>query len=288
MKIVVESGSTKANWALVDDAGTITATFDTMGFNPFFHSSDFIGNEIRKNAALSSTAPSVNEVFFYGAGCSSDHYRQIVAHGLMQVFANASIHVDHDLVAAAYSTYTGEPCISCIIGTGSNSCLFDGHVLHEEVPALAYILGDEASGSYIGKKLLADFLYKKLPQELADDFEDMYIVSKAIIFENVYQKPHANVYLASFTPFAGKHKDHPYFRNMLREGMRLFLQNHVCCYENYKELPVHFVGSVAYHFGDILQEVASELGVHTGNIIRQPVEHLVQYHVQYLFAKQNV
>ncbi len=287
MKFVVESGSTKANWALVNAEGSIIDTFDTMGFNPFFHSSDFIGKQIQKNAPLSATAAIVDEVYFYGAGCSSDHYKQVVAHGLMQVFTNASIHVDHDLVAAAYSTYTGEPCISCIIGTGSNSCFFDGHSLHEEVPALAYILGDEASGSYFGKKLLTDYLYKKLPQPIADDFEDSYLLSKAIVFENVYQKPHANVYLASFTPFVGKHKTHPYFAQMIYGGMKLFLQNHVCCFENYKTVPTHFVGSVAYHFSDVLEQVAAELEVKVGLIICQPIEQLVAYHVKYLFLKQN-
>ncbi|MES2559265.1 MAG: ATPase [Bacteroidota bacterium] len=287
MKLVVESGSTKADWALVNEAGNISATFDTMGFNPFFHTSEFIGKEIRKNTELTSMASSVNEIFFYGAGCSSDHFKQIVAHGLMLVFNQASIHVDHDLVAAAYSTYQGKPCISCIIGTGSNSCYFDGHTLSEEVPALAYILGDEGSGSYLGKRLLTDYLYKKLPQDITDDFEDSYILSKAIIFENVYQKPHANVYLASFTPFVSKHKAHPYFHQIVYEGMKLFLENHVCCFPNYKNTPVHFVGSVAYHFSEILQEAAKDLDVTVSSIIKHPVEHLVDYHVKYLFVKQD-
>lgn len=287
MKLVVESGSTKANWALVNDTGNITATFDTIGFNPFFHTADFIAKQIQNNGELAQTASIINEVFFYGAGCSSNHYKQIVAHGLMQVFNKASIHVDHDLVAAAYATYQGKPCISCIIGTGSNSCFFDGFTLYEEVPALAYILGDEGSGSYFGKKLVSDYLYKKLPQDIEADFEDMYLLSKAIIFENVYQKPHANVYLASFTPFVSKHKAHPYFAQMIYDGMKLFLQNHVCCYKNYKEVSAHFVGSVAYHFSEVLEQAAVELGVNMGSIIKQPIEHLVAYHVQYLFLKQD-
>jgi glucosamine kinase len=287
MKLVVESGSTKANWALVNETGNIIEVFDTMGFNPFFHNSDFIGKHIRKNEALTQVASSINEVFFYGAGCSSDHYKQIVVHGLMQVFTHASIHVDHDLIAAAYATYTGKPCISCIIGTGSNSCYFDGQFLQEEVPALAYILGDEGSGSYLGKKLLADYLYKKLPQHIADDFEDSYLLSKAIIFENVYQKPHANVYLSSFSPFVSKHKNNPYIRKIVYDGLKLFLENHVCCYPNYSTIPTHFVGSVAYHFSELLEEAAIELHVNMGNIIKHPVEHLVAYHVKYLFSKQN-
>lgn len=288
MKLVVESGSTKANWALVDDAGKITATYDTMGFNPFFHEADFIGKQIQKNTALAETSSQVTEVFFYGAGCSSDHFKQIVAHGLMLVFNQASIHVNHDLVAAAYSTYQGEPCISCIIGTGSNSCFFDGHTLSEQVPALAYILGDEGSASYFGKKLLTDYLYKKLPKHIEEDFEDQYILSKAIIFENVYQKPHANVYLASFSPFVDKHKNHPHFQQMIKEGLTLFLTNHVCCFPNYENIPTHFVGSVAYHFSDLLKEVAKELNVKMGQIIKQPVDNLVNYHVKYLFINQNV
>jgi N-acetylglucosamine kinase-like BadF-type ATPase len=288
MKFVVESGSTKANWAMVNQGGKIVGSFDTMGFNPFFHSADFIGKHIRKNEELTNTAKQIDEVYFYGAGCSSDHYKHIVVQGLMQVFDNASIHVDHDLVAAAYSTYNGEPCISCIIGTGSNSCFFDGEHLTEEVPALAYILGDEGSGSYFGKRLLADYLYKKQPPEIVEDFEESYFLSKAIIFENVYQKPFANVYLAGFTPFVSKHRTHPYFQQIIHDGMKLFLENHVCCFPHFKTIPAHFVGSVAFHFSEELTEEANKLGVRMGNIIRQPIEHLVSYHVKYLFLKQNV
>lgn len=287
MKFVIESGSTKANWAMLNNEGSIAGTFDTMGFNPFFHTSDFIAKQIRENAALANTAVEIDEVFFYGAGCSSDYYKQIVSSGLMQVFEKASIHVNHDLAAAAYSTYTGEPCICCIIGTGSNSCYFDGHTLTEEVPALSYILGDEGSGSYFGKRVLADYLYKKLPADLNKDLENSYLLSKAIVFENVYQKPFANVYLASFTAFVGKHKHHPYFVPIIEAGMKLFLENHVCCYPQYKEVPTHFVGSVAFHFGDALKREASKLGIKMGNIIRQPIEHLVSYHVKYVFAKQK-
>jgi glucosamine kinase len=288
MKFVVESGSTKANWALVNNEGTIVATYDTMGFNPFFHHSDFIGEHIRKNKKLVELAPQIDTVFFYGSGCSSDHFKQIVVQGLIRVFDQAAVYVDHDLIAAAYATYTGEPCISCIIGTGSNSCYFDGKNLTEEVPALAYILGDEGSGSYFGKRLLVDYLYKKLAPGIREDLEATYPLSEAIVFENVYQKPFANVYLAGFTPFIYKHRSEPYFAKMIEDGLALFLENHVCCYPNFREVPTHFVGSVAYYFSDTLKRAAERLNITVGTIIRQPIERLVAYHLNYLFVKQDV
>ena len=158
-------------------------------------------------------------------------------------------------------------------------------VITEEVPALGYILGDEGSGSYFGKKLLTAFLYKKLPANIANDLVKEFNISKAMIFENVYEKPNANVYLASFTRFIGKYKEEPFVKEMLIQGMRDFLINHVCCFENYKELPVHFIGSVAFHFQDELVIAAKELDVKMGRIIKQPIKNLVDYHIQYIFPK---
>lgn len=288
MNLIAESGSTKCDWMLVDNHGTYIDSYKSIGFNPFFHSSHFIVEELSRNESLTYIAPRIEHVYFYGAGCSSNYYQQIVTEALTKVFTQAEIRVNHDLTAAAYATYNGVPCISCIIGTGSNSCYFDGKVVTEEVPALGYILGDEGSGSYFGKKLLTAFLYHKLPEEIVCDLENEFQLNKDIIFERVYEKPNANVYLAGFTRFIGKFKDHPYISDMLYKGMLEFLENHVCCYPNHKEVPVHFVGSVAFHFEDAVLRAAKQLGIKTGTIIKQPIQHLVNYHAKYLFQSQNV
>jgi N-acetylglucosamine kinase-like BadF-type ATPase len=283
MYLIAESGSTKCDWMLVDKEGNYMDLYKTMGYNPFFHSTTFIINDLRTHKDLMHIAPKVERLYFYGAGCESEILNSNIKEALLNCFEKAAVVVDHDLKAAAFATYDGQPCIACIIGTGSNSCYFDGEEVTEAVPALAYILGDEASGSYLGKKLLAAYLYKKLPKEIAYDFEKEFGLTKEIIFERVYDQPYANVYLAGFTRFIGQHKQHPFMQDIILKGMREFIENHVCCYENYQQLPVHFVGSIAFHFQDELRAVAHEFGINITKIIKEPIKNLVDYHVKYKF-----
>lgn len=277
MIIVADSGSTKCDWKLVHSNGTVQG-FSTIGFNPFFHDEAFIERNIRKEEALADFASEVTNVYFYCAGGSSDELRSKAARGLARVFTNAKILVDHDLTAAALSVYDGEPCIACILGTGSNSCYFDGDTLREEVPALAYILGDEGSGSYFGKILLRKFLYRQLPEHIHNSLAEQYNLDKATIFENVYMKPHANVFLASIMKMVSLYRDDPFMRDMLHEGLSRFLREHVCCFANHKEVPVHFVGSIGHYFGDILREEADKLGIRVGTISKKPIDGLVSFH----------
>ena len=247
MYFIVESGSTKSDWVLVDSKNN-QSFYSTMGFNPYFHSSDLIETELKKQVDILAVAEEVLGVYFYGAGCSSDEMNKIVEIGLKRIFTNAEIVVDHDLLACAYATYSGNPAISCIIGTGSNSCLFDGEELSEVVPALGYILGDEGSGSYFGKQLLSNFLYHKLPANVEADFIATYKLNKDQIVNHVYREPNANVYIASFMPFIAKHKDEAFFSEMVYQGFKKFMEVHVCCYPNFKETEVHFVGSLSKIF----------------------------------------
>ena len=279
MILIVESGSTKSDWVLVEKQKEV-GRYKTMGFNPFFHNETIIYNSIRQNTELQKISERVNQIFFYGAGCSSEELNLIVKKALSRFFINAEVTVDHDLLACALATYDGEPSISCILGTGSNSCLFDGKELSEAVPALGYILGDEGSGSYYGKKLLTDFLYNRLPDDIKASFDKTFKLDKAAIFDNVYMKPHANVYLASFMPFLSSFIEHTYVDNMVKEGMHHFLKNHVCCYDNYKNLKVHFIGSMSYIFKSQLAFSAKKLNVNIGMIIKQPINELVRYHIE--------
>ena len=281
MILIAESGSTKTDWVLVSDTNNITY-FKTIGFNPFFHSSDFIYNEIVSNSDFYEKTRDVSNVFFYGAGCSSDKMNNIIKSGLSTVYKSADILVDHDLLACALATYQDEPAISCILGTGSNSCFYDGKTLREEVPAIAYVLGDEGSGSYYGKKLLRDYLYNKLPTEIKINLEEEYKLSKDSIFENVYTKPHANVYLASFMRFVSNHYHTDYVKNMIQHGMSEFIKIHVCCYPEHKYVKSHFIGSISKIFEKELLIAAKEHDVIIGDIIRKPVENLVKYHVKKL------
>lgn len=282
MILIVESGSTKSDWVLVENGAT-TKRFKTMGFNPFFHNEQVISSAIKNNIELCDISNNVLQVFFYGAGCSSDEMNAIVSNALESIFMNAEVSVEHDLLACALATYEGKPSIACILGTGSNSCYYDGQKLTENVPALGYILGDEGSGSFYGKKLLTDFLYNKLPEDMSRDLLNSFKIDKEIIFENVYMKPHANVYLASFMKFISGYKHTEYVDSMVKEGMEKFIQNHVCCYENYKEVKVHFIGSLSFIFKDQLNFSANKLGVNVGLVIKNPVDNLVTYHINNLY-----
>jgi glucosamine kinase len=285
MILIGESGSTKCDWIVLHNiTGEEVDTFTSMGFNPYFHSAEFVFSEMTKIDVAVEWQNLITRVFFYGAGCSSAALKAVIKRGLTTFFQKAEVSVDHDLNAAAYATYQGEPEVACIIGTGSNSCFFDGKEVSEEVPALAYVLGDEGSASYLGKKLLAAYLYKKLPADIFSDFQRTYQLTKDEIITAVYNRPHANVYLAGFSRFVGKHSDHPYFKELVKQGFREFTDIHICCYEKAvkREVKINFVGSVAFHFQHLLEEVLEEKGLLFGKVIAKPVQELVNYHVQYL------
>lgn len=286
MILLADSGSTKCDWLLIDGNETVMQC-SSMGFNPYFHEESFIVTTLRGHEVLMKHAQNVTQLYFYGAGSSSQELKSIVSRALVRLFPFSSIQVGHDLEAAALSTYSGTPQISCILGTGSNSCYFDGHNVHEEIPALAYILGDEGSGSYFGKRLLADFLYRKMPSHLSEDFRESYQLTMADIVDHVYTRPHANVYLASFMKFCSKHRNDPYIKEIIYEGLHKFLDTHVTCYENHQEVPVNFVGSVAYYFEDVLKKAAQDLGIRVGNIVKKPILGLKAYHLKFSLSSVN-
>ena len=285
--LIADSGSTKCDWLAITESGHELKEFHTMGFNPYFHDADLVEREMKASSEAMSMASEVDKVFFYGAGSSSPELCEVIAEGLQRVFGSAVVHVGHDLDGAAFSTYTGQPAVTCILGTGSNSCMFDGKDVSEVVPALAYILGDEGSGSWFGKKLLASFLYGKLPKAIHADFEDQYGLDKMSITKRVYQEPNANVFLASFMTFLGRHKDNGFVQDWLDEGFKSFLDVHVACFDGAQDMPIHFVGSVAFHFQDALRKACSERGYQVGNIIKKPIDGLAQYHVQFVFPESS-
>ncbi|HEY0261883.1 MAG TPA: hypothetical protein VGB95_02575, partial [Chitinophagales bacterium] len=245
MLLVADSGSTKAHWIAENNN-----RYETIGLNPLFHSSEFMLEELHKNTELKSAKNEVSQIFYYGTSCSSDERKAIVYKALKDFFQNAQIHVGHDMEASAFATYVGRPTISCILGTGSNSCLFDGNEYSEVVPSLGYILGDEGSGSAFGKQILIDFLYHKSPKATAQLLSEKYELTKEKIFEAVYKKPNANVFLASFAKVLDESSDKEYMNELKKQGIRLFFQAHVLCYPNYQNYPVSFVGSIAFYLED--------------------------------------
>lgn len=286
MILLADSGSTKCDWVSIDPDGNQGREYKTIGLNPYYHSEDVIRDTILGNKELVADLDKFDRVYFYGAGSSSPEMCDQVKRGLAAAFTKSEVYVDHDLLGAVYAVYTGEPCICCILGTGSNAVYFDGNDIHEAVPALGHALGDEASGSYYGKRLLTDYFYLKMPQDLAEQLKEEYQLTKESVMEQVYLKPHPNVYLASFSKFLSSRIEHPYVQEVVKEGMRKFLDYHVMCYDNYRDVPTHFIGSIAYYFNQQLAEVCSELGIEMGKTVKRPIDGIAEYHRVHTLARQ--
>jgi N-acetylglucosamine kinase-like BadF-type ATPase len=277
MLLIADSGSTKADWSLVNQ-GIVINEFNTIGFNPYFHKEDIILAALR-SSALIKIAESVEELFFFGAGCSSPSLNKIISDALQKFFVNAKISVQHDMLGSVLATCGDQPGISCILGTGSNSCYYDGKIIYENNYGLGYILGDEGSGSYYGKKLVAYFLYGILPSHLQEQFGKLYPITKDSLIKNVYNSSNANVYLASFARFLSDRKEDEYVQQLVKDGMSEFFDLCVTHYKGYERLPVHFVGSIAFYFENILRTVAGEKGIHIGKVIKKPIKELTDYYI---------
>ena len=282
MVAIVDSGSTKSDWVILDDFKKVFLKTETIGFNPNFINRELIAPEIQKNSNLISVKNSITKVFFYGSGCGVKKNCETIEEELTKVFGKAEIIVKEDLMAAAYAAYSGKPSIVCILGTGSNSCFFDGENLKIELPSLGFLIGDEGSGSAIGKQLVRRYFMKKLPSDLHTEFEASYQLTVEDALKNMYHTPRPNAYLADFTKFVIERKDHPYFRDMVFEEMKSFFEYQVIPYEEAKDAEINFIGSIAYYYENILRSVATELNLNVGHVVQKPIESLVDYHIKYI------
>lgn len=279
MILIADSGSTKCSWVLHANAEEKPQYFNTIGFNPFFIDRAQIIEHLQKSD-LSAIVDKITEVHFYGAGCSNSQMRNKLKKDLSVFFQSAAISVKHDLDAACIATFEGKSNICCILGTGSNSCFFDGNKIVEAAPALGYIVGDEASGNYFGKKVLQLYFNNKLSENLTRDLENEYGCTLEDYYENVYHSERPNKYLARFFRFLADNKSEIVFQEIIRNGLREFFELHICCFENYKNHPINFIGSVAYFLADEIKEMAKEFDCTIGQIIQNPIDNLVQYHLK--------
>ena len=282
MIAIADSGSTKTDWVILgDDLNEVFRT-STIGFNPYFVTSQDICEELQKNEDFAPYVNDFTKVFFYGAGTSSPVMHEVVEKGLRAFFTNAEFVIDHDLLAACYATYMGKPAMVCILGTGSNSCYFDGNTMREETKSLAYILGDEGSGNDLGKRVLRAFYTKKMPPHLAKAFDDYYKLSVDELNKNVYQNKFANTYLASFNKFVVEHKNDPFIQKIIYDAMSSFIEYQIMPYEEARHSELNFIGSIAHIYEDVIRSVAAEYHLTIGHIIRKPIDNLVGYHKNYL------
>jgi glucosamine kinase len=275
MILVADSGSSKTDWLGYTNGETVS--FSTKGINPYFLNANDIFKVISKNKEIQGFADAVSEIYFYGAGCSSPDKHEVVSNGLSLFFRNAYISVDSDLVGSAYATCGHAQGLSCVLGTGSNISYFDGHALHPGKHGLGYVLGDEGSGSYFGRKLVTSYLYGLMPTTLADTFAREHQITKESVITSVYQKPFPNIYLASISRFMANHHEHPFISNLLRTGFQEFVDTNIKDYCEYKTLDCHFVGSIAFYYQDILREVCEKNEVRVGTILQKPIAGLYRY-----------
>ncbi len=272
--LVVDSGSTKAQWAFMGQNGMKRHT--TAGANPLFISEFDLINLML--SVSSEVGRNVDNVYFYGSGCIDGKNKQMIVRALRETFANAEIEVESDMLGAARALFGHEPGIACILGTGSNSCFFDGERMERNVRSLGYIIGDEGSGSHIGRLLLADVLKGLCGKELEQTLFDWCRMTYPEIIENIYAKPYANRFLARFSLFANEHIDNQYVRAVVERSFGAFADRCLAQYPEAQHHPVSFVGSVAASFGQILRLTLEHRGYQVGQIMQAPIEGLIKYH----------
>ena len=276
--LIADSGSTKTDWVLLDN-NSIIIQFQTIGFNPYFQSSEDIYNEIKNKLipVLHDQLHSITQISYYGAGCSTSDKIQVVKQGLYLAFGNILSEVNHDLLAAARALCGKEKGIACILGTGSNSCFYDGKEVVENIPSVGYLFGDHGSGATIGRTFIQHYFDEKLPIHLKTAFENAGY-NREIILEHVYKKPMPSKYLASVVSFLVNFNNDSYIKELIKNCFLIFFDAQVSKYTDAKKLPFNSVGSIGYYYKDLLTDAAKEKGFMIGNIIKSPIDGLIKYH----------
>jgi len=280
MIVIADGGSTKTNWCLINEEQQ-KIYFNTEGYNPYFASTEYITQSLRKNLPADLEIEKVKEVNYYGAGVHNEEKAAVVADALKQVFTNAKTFVGHDLLAAARALLGRKAGFAAILGTGTNTCLYDGEKITYTINSGAYILGDEGSGCHIGKKLLIDYLRGYMPEAVRESFWNTYKLTPDDIQENVYSKPLASRFCASFSKFVYDNNMHiEYTRGLVKSSFNEFFKNLVSHYPNYQSYEFNCIGSVGYNFRNVLEETALEYGMQMGKLVRSPIDDLVKFHLE--------
>ena len=279
MLLLADAGSTKCDWVLLNNSGKVIFQTQTQGLNPTVFKKEVLLKRLVENSELFRVKDRIDHIAFFGAGCGTPQPAETLKDVLLQIFMNAEINIKEDMMAAVYAV-TSTPGIVCILGTGSNSCFFDGKEIHQKIVSLGYTLMDEASGNYFGKRLLQDYFYKKMPNDIATAFNEKYNLDPDTIKHNLYHSEQPNAYLASFGSFLfDLNPDNSYIRQLINEGVEDFVNKRILCYVQHHDAPIHFVGSIAYYAKAIIREVCQRYGLETGNFVKRPIDGLI-YHYQ--------
>ncbi len=282
MILLADSGSSKTDWLVVEN-NQLVSTIETPGINPFFQQSDEIEKKL-KSAFDEETKNTITEIHYYGAGCIKNQTDQVVRLALNATFPNAGvIEVEDDMLGAARALLGKEAGIACILGTGANSCKYDGEKIIDKVPTLGFILGDEGSGAWLGKTFLNNYFKRAIPADLSEKIDIELKLEMPQVLAAVYRGEYPSRYLAGFSRFLNKNIGHTYVQKLIRSGFDAFLSKNIERYDGYHKLPVNFVGSIAFYYAEILKKVADEKGITVANILSKPIDGLLQYHT----TKQN-
>lgn len=275
MKLIAESGSTRTEWAIVENDHVIQRAF-TEGINPYFQTRREISRSVRLGLPDMFFRKKLEQVYYYGAGCSSNEKKNILGASLVAQF-KTPIQVESDLLGAARSLFKSEPGIACILGTGSNSCFYDGRIIVKNVKPGGYILGDEGSGAAMGKMFLSDLLKGLAPKDLVNNFYDKFRITANEVMESVYNRPFPNRFLATIAYFLADHTDNDYALNLITGSLRNFFTRNVSQYD-YQNYPIRFVGSLAYTYASLLKEIVKEYGISLNVIEETLMNGLIEYH----------
>lgn len=277
MKLIIDSGATKTQWSIMTSLKDLQH-FYTHGLNPYYMTREDMQQIIESELPDKLLRQPVKEIFFYGTGCSTEKNCNIIQSVLQHYFVQSSITVHHDLFGAALSLLQNQPGIACILGTGSNSCLWNGSEIIENVPSLGYMLGDEGSGTYLGKLLLKLILSGRADKTLSDAFFDYVGMSFSEILHKIYKKKNSNRWIASLAPFVSQHKINPSVQKIIKKNFTDFIDEQVSKYTNFNKHEISFTGSVAWFLQDELKEVLKEKGLKPGIIVREPMDGLIRWH----------
>lgn len=276
MLLIADSGSTKCDWVLFENQEKQPIRFTTKGLNPSILKRDALQNIISKNQVLYSYKNKITSIYFFGAGCNTLNSIQLIEDIFSSIFKNATTIVKEDTMAAVWAT-TNKPAVVCILGTSSNCCFYDGENIQLKVPAMGYLLMDEASGNYFGKELLKSYYYNQMPLELRVSFESEFSLNVNEVIKNLYQSETPNKYLAGFAVFLFQNKEHYLMDKIIREGIAKFVDNNILQFsEELKTMPLHFVGSIAYHSQDYLISALKERGIIASSFVKRPIENVIK------------
>lgn len=276
VKLIADSGATKAEWCLLKNGRK--KTLFTQGISPYFLNTEQIYQLLEKELKPRLRKEEIHEIYYYGTGCANPLNARSVKKAISKSFSGAKVEVTHDLMGAARALCGRDKGVACILGTGANSCYYNGKKILKNSPGLGYVLGDEGSGAYLGKKVIQYYLYGTFDDELRGRFDLTYTTNASEILENVYKKPLPNRYLAGYARFLADNRGHYMIENIIEDGLNDFFFTHLCKYREAWSLPIHFAGSIAFGFKDVLQQLCNSYEFELGRVMKNPMEGLIEYH----------